>query len=1038
MNADPTKNNHTLTSSNTISTKVEMEPSDVTDTVGKMLIAGFEGCELKPGSQAEKLIRQYRVHSFILGTKNFRNVLQMRQLIQSLQNLAESEHYEYPLLLAVDQELGCCNSMYDDKFLTQFPGSMGLGATGNMDLIYKVGRAAGTELRSIGFNLYMGPVLDVVSSMANQLIGIRSFGFTAEDVTKCAEAFARGLKSSGMTICAKHFPGLGSSYVDNVLELPMMLDTMAQLKARHIIPFKKLIADGLVDAIHASGVAVPNIAPNEIHACLSPKIIKDLLRDECHFDGLAISECLELEALCKNIGLGQGVAVSILYAGCDIVMICNDFSYQIEALSALHQAYVSGNHKRSFSEAIRRINHVLSKLTWPIPHLLSRKMMSIHHTLSVQAYQKSITLVRDDQEAIPISRYFVPEEENNVLVLTPLLTEIDHAKDHKFDGVKGSGTKLFPEETVFRSFGESLANYDSRLNYTVLHTSYTANGLTSAHEALIDSSKVIILFCAEASRNMFQIGVAKYISLLCGGYRKLDGFLKKPLIIVAVTSSYDFLYHRGIAPTYLCTFDYTESALSNIPAVLFGDLNPGGKLPGCNDAVQRNGEGIPSSSLMEAGNSKNMSLRMILNQDVLPDSLSEREINNSEDKVMLSQLTPVYPLETTKVTNEEEPQKQQTFPSKPWLVENFDISRDFRSLILLLKNSGASDLQNTVDKVFIERLKKFLDETRAYSHHFVVRNSTLNLLLGVIFTWVDRNSSNGRILYVIVDKTKRRQSIASVLHQHAITNLKMEMGCKNIILGSDFPLFNFFKPNICEELYQNWGEIGIRHQISSCALQILQFTKSMKWWNSINKPIRRYILSVRMDTWRLIDNLIKQMKLLGIKLCIAENLSDIILLVQGSNMEEANQFSNLSELYMMAFKCIEDEERRRTKNTFVLKLVASSSQKPIGSIILYDAKSKLVNWLPFLSYVPSNSCGVTFLTGSFVDSDYGDLRPMLKMGLICTAVSFAKQLKSEMVMLDGCQCNEIVKLQQCGFQVFREYLSMLSLKKSSEFNINNC
>ena len=849
-----------------ISTEASMAQSGVTDLIGKMLIAGFEGYELKPGSQAEKLIRQYRVHSFILGTKNFQNARQMRQLIQSLQILAKSEHYEYPLLLAVDQELGCCNSMYDSELLTQFPGSMGLGATSDLDLIYKVGKAAGMELRSIGFSLYMGPVLDVVSSMANQLIGIRSFGFTVEDVTKCAEAFARGLKSSGMIICAKHFPGLGSSYVDNVLELPMMLDTMSQLKSRHILPFKKLMADGLVDAVHASGVAIPNIAPNEIHACLSPKIIKGLLRTECHFDGLAISECLELEALCKNIGLGQGVALSIFYAGCDIVMICNDFSYQIEALSALRQAYMSGSYKSSFIEAIRRINLVLSKLTWSTPPVLSRDVMSSHHTLSLQAYQKSITLVRDDQEAIPIGQYFTPGEENNVLVLTPLLTEIDHSKDQILHGTEGKATNLFPEETVFRSFGEKLANYDTSLDYTVLHTSYTANGLTSAHEALIDSSKVIILFCAEASRNMFQIGVAKYISLLCGGYRKLDGFLKKPLIIVAVTTSYDFLYHRGIAPTYLCTFDYTESALSNIPAVLFGNLKPGGELPGCTDIFSNDERGIPRSTDMETESSKNMSLRMILNQDVLPDSLSERGIEDGEENVALSQTETADVLDTAHDIKEEDSNNRQALFNKPWLVENFDVVRDFRSLILLLKNSGASDLQVTVDDIFIGRLKKFLTETKASSQHFVVRNSTLNLLLGAIFTWVDRDSSNGRILYVIVDKTKRRQSIASVLHHHALTYLIMKRGCKNIILGSDFPLFNFFKQDTCKDLYRNWGEIGISNQISSSALQILQFTKSMKWWNSVNKPTRRYIMSVQMDNWRLMDNLIKQMKLLGIKL----------------------------------------------------------------------------------------------------------------------------------------------------------------------------
>ena len=98
------------------------------------------------------------------------------------------------------------------------------------------------------------------------------------------------------------FPGIGNAAVDSLLELPMMGDSLEQLRHFNVVPFEMLINEGLLDGISAAGCGVPNISPDETHACLSPVVINQLLRQELNFDGFVISECLEMEALYHSVG----------------------------------------------------------------------------------------------------------------------------------------------------------------------------------------------------------------------------------------------------------------------------------------------------------------------------------------------------------------------------------------------------------------------------------------------------------------------------------------------------------------------------------------------------------------------------------------------------------------------------------------------------------------------------------------------------------------------------------------------------------------
>ncbi|KAM9892691.1 hypothetical protein OXX79_009854, partial [Metschnikowia pulcherrima] len=291
-------------------------------SIGSLVCGGFQGTSVT--KQAYDLIVKYNISTMILSRKNAHSVAQMSKLIRDLQFIAFKEAgYEYPLAFAIDEEGGMMNSLFDSDSLSQFPGAMALGATGDPDLVYEVSRALAVELRHIGFSIILGPVLDVVIKLSHQLVSVRSFGTTIEEVVKYGRACAKGLRDGGLITVGKHFPGIGTARVDSLLELPMMTDSLDQIRRFNSVPFAELIREGLLDGISAAGCGVPTISPDETHACLSPILLTKLLREEIGFEGFVISECLEMDALYHSIGLGQGVVLA-LYAGCDLVMVCHD------------------------------------------------------------------------------------------------------------------------------------------------------------------------------------------------------------------------------------------------------------------------------------------------------------------------------------------------------------------------------------------------------------------------------------------------------------------------------------------------------------------------------------------------------------------------------------------------------------------------------------------------------------------------------------------------------------------------------------------
>lgn len=133
------------------------------------------------------------------------------------------------------------NNLNDDDYITQFPGAMAMVATQSQDMARDVAKATGLELKALGINWTLGPVVDVLSNSTNKLLGVRTMGDDPKEVTQYALAYLEGYTEANIATCAKHFPGYGNAYVDETLALPIVYDSIEQLETASLIPYRQII-----------------------------------------------------------------------------------------------------------------------------------------------------------------------------------------------------------------------------------------------------------------------------------------------------------------------------------------------------------------------------------------------------------------------------------------------------------------------------------------------------------------------------------------------------------------------------------------------------------------------------------------------------------------------------------------------------------------------------------------------------------------------------------------------------------------------------
>ncbi|KAL8721458.1 MAG: hypothetical protein Q9225_001870 [Loekoesia sp. 1 TL-2023] len=712
-------------------TPVSMDSASVWDdmdrAMGQMFIMGFDGTEVTP--QIQSLIENHHLGTILLTAKNLKSAEQTTKLVLDLQTIAHNAGHPVPLAIGLDQENGGVNSLFDEAYIRQFPSAMGVAATGSTEMAYEIAKATGEELSAVGINWMMGPCLDVLTNVKNQPLGVRSMGDDPEEVSKFGVAFMKGYKDAGLATCGKHFPSYGNlEFLGSSLDVPIITDSLEQLSLSALVPFRNAISHG-VDGMMVGGCAMSSAGVNVMHACLSEQVVDMLLRDDLGFDGVVMSECLEMEALSQNIGVGGGTVMAV-NAGCDLVLLCRLFSVQQEAIKYLKLGYEDGviSAERIRKSLKRVLDLKATCTTWEkalnpkgVPSL--SKLQPSHKRLSSEAYNASITVVRDKDRLLPLSNVLDSEEE--ILLLTPLVKPLPaSALSKALAGGSvmspgsstswGKSMSLMSGENVFRELGRTIAR---KRQGRVLHTSYTAHGVRPFHENLANRASAIVVVTADANQNLYQNGFTKHVSMICksqltrGGERR-----EKPMVVVSVSSPYDFALDTSIG-TYICTYDFTETAQKTLVEVLFGDLSPTGALPGTVSQSQR--------------------------------------YHHSKQH---------------------------------WLVESFDEERDAKALDDLLQTIEQDAPVNERSELFGCSSKTFLLHNPGVEEaHYVVRNSSTQSLLGFCCTYLFKSTATGVIGAILVDPDRRKLSIGHSLHTRAIRNLLQRGGVKRFQLGSRLP-----------------------------------------------------------------------------------------------------------------------------------------------------------------------------------------------------------------------------------------------------------
>ncbi|WP_245918753.1 beta-N-acetylhexosaminidase [Melittangium boletus] len=369
------------------------------DKVGQVMMVGFGGTEVDGG--VEQLVRGRRVGGVCLFKRNISDGEQVARLNADLRALFAGG---VPPFLTLDQEGGNVVRVKDGVVV--LPGNMALGATRSPELAYAAGLAQGQDLRRLGFNMNLAPVLDVNLNPRNPVIGSRSYGDSVALVSELGRAFVRGQQDAGLVTVAKHFPGHGATDADSHTELPVMRATREEVLAQ-MEPFRDVIHEGL-DGLMTAHVAVPGLTGDDVPATLHPQLLGGLLRERLGFDGLVLTDELEMDAIARRYGVGQA-AVLAVRAGADMVLVPWRAEKKTEVHEALMAAARSGELPAArLDEAVRHILVTKERrgLFSPPPALeerLATPPSVQNEEVAHRIARAAVTLLRSQGQHIPLT-----------------------------------------------------------------------------------------------------------------------------------------------------------------------------------------------------------------------------------------------------------------------------------------------------------------------------------------------------------------------------------------------------------------------------------------------------------------------------------------------------------------------------------------------------------------------------------------------------------------------------------------------------------
>jgi beta-N-acetylhexosaminidase len=364
------------------------------ELVGERLVIGIPGTRITP--EIISHFRELHAGGLILYRINFDSPAQIKKLIADLE-----EALGRRLLVTADHEGGRVIMFRDG--ITVFPDNLAVGGTGNVGYARQQGEIEAKELRRLGLDVNLGPVLDVLTEAYSPNIGIRAYGQDWRLVAEMGAARIAGMQQGGLSACAKHFPGKGHAPVDAHLGLPVIGSSWQEMEAVHLKPFVSAIQTG-VDLVMSSHPYYPQLDPDpKMIATFSRRIIYDYLRAELNFTGVIASDDLEMGAIKAICPIGEA-GVLAARAGHDLLLVCHDLKAQREVYDSLLAAYRRKQLPlKELEESANRISRLKlkreSRFAGGEPGAEPAGA-----SLAASICRESVQIIQDERKIIPLPR----------------------------------------------------------------------------------------------------------------------------------------------------------------------------------------------------------------------------------------------------------------------------------------------------------------------------------------------------------------------------------------------------------------------------------------------------------------------------------------------------------------------------------------------------------------------------------------------------------------------------------------------------------
>jgi beta-N-acetylhexosaminidase len=529
----------------------ERSPTEL--ALGSVMLA-FDGLTV-PADVAERLRRAPAAGVTLFRFSNVESPAQVRALVAELQAAPRAT---VPLLIAADQEGGQLSGLGD--CVTPFAGNMALGAAGDPALTERVAHAIGLELRAMGVTVDYAPVCDLATNPRNPAVGIRSFGDDPARVGEHVAAFVRGLQSVGVAAALKHFPGLGGVVDDTHHRLAVLDASPAELDAGELVPFRAGIEAG-AKVVMSAHLAVPQLTGDaNLPSTLSRGIMTDLLRRRLGFDGISITDALNMESIPQGSGQVDAV-IAAIDAGVDLLLTAPDAAARDRIERGLGDAAAQGgldlDRTRRSADRVRALTDWLAGFDQPDMSAVRR---TDHRELAAELAARSITLVRDEGRRLPLRL----DPAARVLAVMPVPTD---------------QTPADTSSTVEPGLAAAIRRCHRTVDEIIVSHAPTADEILAVREAAGRSDLVVVGTTAA----LVEPAQAALVDAVLGA--------GPPVVTVALRTPFDLAAHPA-SLTHVSTYGILRPSLDALADALFGSAGFPGRLPAAIRGLHPTGHGL--------------------------------------------------------------------------------------------------------------------------------------------------------------------------------------------------------------------------------------------------------------------------------------------------------------------------------------------------------------------------------------------------------------------------------------------------------------